>query len=333
MSLIIIYGSRTPVLRIGRLGGQYAKPRSSPTEKVGDQVIPSFRGDNVNGFNLSEREPDPERLLLAYFHSSATINYVRALLSAGFADLHSPQAWDLSHVRDSSQRKQYERVVEQLLDALAFLKTIGMDNGGKTGGSSLQDHPLPQTTEVHHRLETPSSFSSNSQAFRGNSGEGEALRTVEFFVSHEGLLLDYESMLTRPCSSSSLPPPNLPPLTTTPSIPLTNSNNKQDSNRVTQPSSLLPLVPSNLMDSGPEYYNLGAHFLWIGDRTRDLDGAHVEYFRGIRNPVGVKCGPSMTPEELPRILDILNPRREAGKIVLITRYGAKKVEYCLLYSN
>ena len=230
MSLIIVYGARIPVVRIGRTAGQYAKPRSQPMEKVDGEMYHNWRGDNINGMDLNERKPDPQRLLLAYFHSAATLNYIRALLSAGFADLTHPHAWDLGFVQDSSERKKYESIVERMMDALDFMKV--------TGAMHTND---------------------------------PALRTCDVFVSHEGLLLDYESALTR----------------------------KVDT----------------------EYYNLGSHFLWIGDRTRQIQNAHVEYFRGIANPIGIKVGPSMAMDELPRLLDILNSKKEHGKVVLITRYG------------
>ncbi|RKO92148.1 DAHP synthetase, partial [Blyttiomyces helicus] len=241
MSLILIWGGRTSVTRVARMAGQYAKPRSKPTEVIDGQTYHAFRGDNVNGIALSDRQPDPSRLLGAYFHSAATINYVRSLLGTGFADLHHPDAWNLeawrfAHVQSPTVRAEYQAIVHRLEDALDFMRTIGADD------------------ESH-----------------------DAIRTVDMFMSHEGLLLDYESKLTR---------------------------------------------------AGPDgaYYNLGAHFLWIGDRTRQLDGAHVEYFRGLANPIGVKVGPSMKPEELKPLLDIIDPNFETGKITLISRYGHDKIQ-------
>ncbi|KAI9497804.1 DAHP synthetase [Zychaea mexicana] len=245
MSLVLTWGARTSVVRIARMAGQYAKPRSKPTEMHEGQEILSFRGDNVNGFDPKDRKADPERLLGAYFHSAATLNYVRTLLDSGFADLHAPSQWNLSHVRSDAVRGEYQSIVTQLTDALDFMKTVGADNGGKNN----------------------------------------ALRSVDFFVSHEALLLEYESSLTR--------------LLTSPS-----TNTKK-------------------------YYNTGAHFLWIGDRTRQPDGAHIEYIRGIENPVGLKVGPTTNPENLVEILNRVNPNKEIGKVTLITRFGADNVEQYL----
>eukprot|EP00128_Syssomonas_multiformis_P012554 Colp12_sorted_trinity150504_noHs@2351 len=234
MSLVLTYGARTPVVRIARMAGQYAKPRSSNTELVDGEEVLSYRGDHVNGFDKNDREADPDRLLQAYFHSSATLNYVRALVNGGFADLRHPDNWKMDHVKNLHTRQQYEDTVTRMLDALDFMKTI----------------------DPH--------LSSDS------------MRSVDIFTSHEGLLLNYEEALTRKI--------------------------------------------------GNQYYNVSAHFLWIGDRTRELGGAHIEYFRGLANPVGIKVGPSMAPEELVRVLRILNPDNVPGKVTLITRYGAKLVQ-------
>ena len=244
MSLILVYGARTPIVRIARMAGQYAKPRSSPTEFVDGVVHNSFRGDNVNGIELSDRAPDPQRLLQAYFHSTATMNYVRALLDSKLADLNHPNAWslqseywNLDHVKCHAARQRYQAVVDSLVNAMGFMKTIGADS------------------------------------------KNENITKAMIYMSHEGLLLDYETCLTR----------------------------KVDN----------------------EFYNLGTHFLWIGDRTRQIHGAHIEYFRGIQNPVGVKVGPSMTAAELQRLLDILDPNFITGKVTLITRYGSRKIEQFL----
>ncbi|KAI8583206.1 hypothetical protein K450DRAFT_224730 [Umbelopsis ramanniana AG] len=242
MSLVLIWGARTPVVRIARMAGQYAKPRSKPTEMHEGKEIPSYRGDNVNGFDPSDRKPDPERLLQAYFHSAATLNYVRAILGSGFADLHKPQTWNLDHVRSGSTRQEYQAIVDRLTDAMDFMHTIGADSG-------------------------------------------RSLSEVDWFVSHEGLLLDYESSLTRE-----------------------------------------HVVPST---GEKKYYNTGAHFLWIGDRTRQPEGGHVEYMKGIENPVGIKVGPTTNPDDLPVILNAINPSKEIGKVTLITRYGAGNVEKLL----
>ena len=234
MSLVLTWGARIPVIRVARFAGQYAKPRSSDTEVVDGVELPTYRGDHVNGMaaTLDARRPDPERLVAAYFHSAATLNYARALLDGGFADLHEPRHWDLGFVRSVAARAHYEEIVERLLDALEFVESTGIPDAA-------------------------------------------ALRTVELFSSHEGLLLPYEETLTR---------------------------------RV-----------------GDAWYNLSAHTLWIGDRTRQRDGAHVEYFRGIQNPVGVKLGPGATPDELLELLAALEPENRPGRVTLVTRLGAGAV--------
>lgn len=255
-SLILIWGARLPVVRIGRIAGQYAKPRSSNYEKIGDKEVLSFRGDNVNGLDHNDRTPDPDRLLRAYFYSTTTLNYLRGLLTSGFASLHHPRDWSLAHVRSPSLRHELESIVEGLSDALDFSRTIGVESGSapyeKGGG-------------------------------RGTLGE------VDFYTSHEGLMLNYEEALTREFA-----------------VPSSTSSEKPTARKA--------------------YYNTAAHFLWIGDRTRSLTGAHVEYFRGIRNPIGIKVGPSMENEELVRLLDIVNPDKEFGRVSLITRYGAGKID-------
>ncbi|KAG6826020.1 hypothetical protein H0H92_001411 [Tricholoma furcatifolium] len=217
-------------VRIGRIAGQYAKPRSSSYERIGDREVLSFRGDNVNGLDVNDRTPDPERLLKAYFHSATTLNYVRGLLSSGFASLHHPRDWSLAHVRSPALRQEFSQIIDALGDALDFSRTIGVD----------------AATAPYER-----------------GGAHTPLGEVDFYTSHEGLMLAYEQALTR-----SFPVPGLPP-----------------------------------MESRKAYYNTSAHFLWIGDRTRQLTGAHVEYFRGIRNPIGIKVGPSMQGDELVRLLE------------------------------
>eukprot|EP00127_Corallochytrium_limacisporum_P000644 Clim_evm43s22 gene=Clim_evmTU43s22 len=235
MSMVLIYGSRLPVVRVGRLAGQYAKPRSSPTEVIDGKTVPSYRGDHINGYELEDRDPDPKRMLEAYFHSSATLNYIRASVAGGFTDIRNADHWRMyfseKHV---DTKKAYEDVSRRILDALDFVSTFD--------------------DSTHERW-----------------------KGVDFFTSHEGLLLDYEEAMTR-----------------------------------------------KIEDAG--FYNLSAHFLWIGDRTRQLTGAHVEYFRGIRNPIGVKVGPSMKKQELIDLLQIVNPDREEGKVTLISRYGADKIQ-------
>lgn len=250
MSLVLIWGSNKPVYRIGRIAGQFAKPRSSPMETVDGVVMPSFRGDNVNGYEATpeSREPNPDRLLSAYFHSAATLNYLRGALGSGLADLHSPMDWGLVHVKDQTIKDKYRRIVDRITDSLRFLKTIGADN---------------------------------------SSG---VLETVDIYTSHEGLMLEYEQALTRLLRHPAYNPP--------------------------QPSS---------SQSTSSYYSTSGHFLWIGDRTRQLTGAHIEFFRGIANPIGLKVGPSLPPSELISLLDVLNPNHEIGKVTLITRYGAEKI--------
>ncbi|KAK0632099.1 DAHP synthetase [Immersiella caudata] len=245
MSLVLIWGADRRVVRIGRMAGQYAKPRSNPMETVNGQQVPSFRGDILNGFALDQRELDPNRLVKAYHHSSATLNYIRAAISSGIADLHRPLDWGLGHVRDPALKAKYSEAVNFLTDMLRFMHTIGADKSQK-------------------------------------------LDTVDLFTSHEGLLLEYEQPLTRLLDNPSHSPSS-------------------------------PTAPAK------EHYNTSAHFLWIGDRTRQIDGAHVEFFRGIANPIGIKVGPSTPTSDLLALLRTLNPSREEGKITLITRYGAAKV--------
>lgn len=265
MSLVLTWGARIPVVRIARTAGQYAKPRSKPTEMHEGREILSYRGDNINGFDPSDREPDPERLLGAYFHSAATLNYLRSILNSGFADLHRPTEWSLHHVVSKSARKEYSSIVKSLLDALDFMKTVGADS---TTSSSLE--------------------------------------TVDLFVSHEGLMLEYEQALTR-----LLPEP------------ISREKTADAIAEKTLNGSTEPPQPAQ------KYYNTSAHFIWIGDRTRQIDGAHVEYFRGIENPIGIKVGPTMNSDELVRLLDIVNPDKEIGKVTLISRYGADKIEQYL----
>ncbi|KDN52215.1 DAHP synthetase [Tilletiaria anomala UBC 951] len=266
MSLIIIWGARVPVVRLGRVAGQYAKPRSKATEVVDfdgeKKEVLTFRGDNVNGFDVRDRKPDPERLLKAYFHSSATLNHIRASLSSGFADLHAPMSWSFSHVRSPALQAEFERIVESLTDALDFMKTVGAD---------------PES----------------------RSESGSSLSSVDYYISHEGLMLEYEEALTRVQKPSSK-----------------GLHSNSSAEREERTPSEVPYV-------------LSAHTIWLGDRTRQLDGAHIEFFRGIRNPVGIKVGPSMKPDELVKLLDVIDPRCERGRVTLIGRYGAKNVDALL----
>lgn len=261
MSLVLIWGANKPVLRIARMAGQFAKPRSSPTEIHEGKEIPSFRGDNINGYDPADRTPDPQRLVDAYFHSASTLNYMRASLASGIADLHSPLDWGLGHVRDEGIKAKYKRIVESITESLRFMRTVGAD-------SSARD-----------------------------------LETVDLYTSHEALLLEYEQSLTRLLPN---PPSALPSPTSYPQPPATSSSTRSHS----------PLKG---------YYNTSAHFLWIGDRTRDLSGAHIEYIRGIENPIGIKVGPTLPPDELVSLLDLVDPSRSPGKITLITRYGEHKI--------
>ncbi|QPG95835.1 Aromatic/aminoadipate aminotransferase 1 [Epichloe festucae Fl1] len=245
MSVVLIWGTNKRVVRIGRMAGQYAKPRSSPTEMYQGREIPSFRGDILNGYHVDERDIDPNRLMKAYHYSAATLNYIRASIASGIADLHRPLDWGLGHVRDPVLKDKYSTIANSIQQTLRFLEVI--------------------------------------------KSRPDELQTVELFTSHEGLLLDYEQPLTRLLES---PPP-------------TTKENKSDTKEA--------------------YYDTSAHFIWIGDRTRQLDHAHVEFFRGIANPVGVKVGPTTPSADLLNLLRTLSPDCEPGKITLITRYGAGKV--------
>ncbi|KAG0150987.1 hypothetical protein CROQUDRAFT_57659 [Cronartium quercuum f. sp. fusiforme G11] len=279
MSLIIIWEARMPVVRIGRIAGQFAKPRSQPTEIINGKEHLSFRGDIVNGHSLDERTPDPDRLLMAYFHSSATINHIRALLSSGYADLHRPSAWSFNYVRSPDLQAKYEDIVQRLEDSLGFMKTIGAS----------------QTTEA-------------------GSLQG-ALNTVDIWTSHEALMLEYEEALTR----SEAPE----------KAPRARGFQSTVAKDTTAPASQSP-IHDYLPDSPPlPSYDLSAHFLWVGDRTRQLDHAHLEFLRGVSNPIGIKLGPNMKIDELKEILDLINPGYEQGKVVLICRFGVDNVERCL----
>lgn len=244
MSLIIIYGARLPVVRVGRMAGQYAKPRSKPFETItlptGEQKeVLSFRGDIVNEIDIDNRVPDPERMISAYFHAAATLNYTRGCLSSGMADLHAPRTWSFHHVQSKSLQQEFERIADAITDALEFMRVVGAQP----------------------------------------TGDSNALNTVDYFTSHESLMLEYEHALTR--------------------------------------------------DTPRGAYDLSAHTVWIGDRTRQIDGAHVEFAKHIKNPVGMKVGPSMQPDELVRALDVLNPDVVKGRVTLITRYGASKIHEML----
>ncbi len=239
MAVVLTFGAACPVVKVGRMAGQFAKPRSTPTETIGGVELPSYRGDIVNGieFEAAARAPDPERLMQGYNQAAATLNLLRAFAQGGFADLHKVHRWNLDFVADSAQGHRYAELADRLGEALDFMAACGM------------------TAETAPQI-----------------------RETEFFTSHEALLLPYEQALTRTDSLTG------------------------------------------------RWYGCSAHFLWIGDRTRQPDGAHVEYLRGVQNPIGLKCGPSLEPDELLRLIEILNPANLPGRLTLISRMGADKVE-------
>ena len=293
MSLVLIYGAKKKVVRVARMAGQFAKPRSSPMETVNGIIMPSFRGDILNSYepDLKARQPDPSRLVEAYFHSAATLNYLRASIASGLADLHSPLDWSLGHVLDPDLRTRYSRIVDSITNALEMMHVIGINTNG------------------------------------------DPTKTVQLFTSHEGLLLEYEQALTRlanhPRNLIQPPQSHSHQMNGTSQRPITP---KSTSPRHSRKISLPPQLPTSLLhhttpsqSQGQGHYCTSAHFLWIGDRTRQPTHAHVEFFRGISNPIGVKVGPSMPSSDLVPLLDILNPTHEIGKVVLITRYGYDKI--------
>ncbi|GAB3098831.1 3-deoxy-7-phosphoheptulonate synthase class II [Aestuariicella hydrocarbonica] len=235
MAIVLTYAGRKPVVKVGRIAGQFAKPRSSDVEVRDGLELPSFRGDIVNGseFTPDAREVDPQRMLRAYHQSTATLNLLRAFAHGGLADLHQVNGWNLGFVSGHESCEQYQALAHEIRDALSFMEVLGI-----------------------------------------NSDNTPVLRETDLYTSHEALLLNYEEALTRRDSLSG------------------------------------------------QWYNCAAHMLWIGERTRQLDAAHVEYMRGIHNPIGVKIGPSITPSELLSLIEALNPNNEAGRLTLITRMGA-----------
>jgi 3-deoxy-7-phosphoheptulonate synthase len=239
MSVVVTYSSGKPVVKIGRVAGQFAKPRSSDFEEKDGVKLPSYRGDIINDitFSAEAREPDPYRMVRAYYQSAATMNLLRAFSRGGLADLNEVHRWNLDFIKSHAIGKKYEEVSCQIDKTMKFLKAVGI-----------------------------------------NSKNTPQLRQTTVYTSHEALLLNYEEALTRIDSISQ------------------------------------------------DWYNTSAHMLWIGDRTRDLDGAHIEYFRGIKNPIGCKVGPSMKPDELVELISALNPDNEEGKLNLIVRMGASKIE-------
>jgi len=237
MSLVMLYGLKMPVIRVGRMAGQYAKPRSADTETRDGVSLPSFRGDlvNRNPFTADDRIPDPQMILRGYERAALTLNFVRSLIDGGFADLHHPENWDLGWVGHSAMADEYHDIVKSISNSLDFLETVSGQQLHKT-------------------------------------------QRADIFAAHEGLHLLYEQSQTR------------------------------------------------YLDRRERWYNLTTHFPWIGMRTAALDGAHIEYFRGIANPVGVKIGPGMTREWLQDMVGILNPDKEPGRLTLIHRFGAKSIE-------
>ena len=274
MSLILVYGAKKKVVRMARMAGQFAKPRSSQTENVNGITMPSFRGDILNSYepDMESRKPDPNRLVDAYFHSAATLNYLRAAIASGLADMHSPLDWDLGHVLNAEVKDQYQNVVHMITEWLDMMQAIGA----------------------------------------GTSGN---LETIDLYTSHEGLLLDYEQALTR---RFKYPRQVVGPGSST-------SKHLCRDEKAPEVSSGLKNSSSEDPSSTSGYFATSAHFLWIGDRTRQLTNAHIEFFRGLSNPVGVKVGPSLPPSDLAQLLGVLDPHREVGKVVLITRYGSDKI--------
>jgi 3-deoxy-7-phosphoheptulonate synthase len=238
MAVVLTFAGGRPVVKVGRIAGQFAKPRSSQIEEIGEVSLPSYRGDIINGmeFEAEARTPDPQRLLKAYNQSAATLNLLRAFAGGGYADLYNVHRWTLGFVADSPLGARYRELADKISETLSFMSAIGI---------------TPDRMPELHR--------------------------VDFFTSHEALLLNLEEALTRVDSTTG------------------------------------------------DWYDTSAHMVWIGERTRQLDGAHVEFMRGIKNPIGVKCGPTLEPDELLRLIDTLSPNNEAGRLTLIGRFGADKV--------
>ena len=238
MAVVLTYAASKPVVKVGRLAGQFGKPRSSPVEEIDGVTLPSYRGDNINGMEFTEasRVPDPERLIKAYSQSASTLNLVRAFTRGGYADLSNVHQWMLGFVDRSPLGEQYRAMADKISDALEFMRACGVTS-----------QSVPQMAQV------------------------------EVYTSHEALLLGYEEAMTRIDSTSG------------------------------------------------DWYDTSAHMLWIGHRTRQVDHAHVEFCKGVKNPIGMKCGPSMDPDELVRLCDLLNPENVPGRLTLINRFGSDKV--------
>jgi 3-deoxy-7-phosphoheptulonate synthase len=239
MAAVLQYGASMPVIKVGRMAGQFAKPRSRDDERRGDVSLPAYRGDAVNDleFTAEARRPDPERLLRVYHTSSATLNLVRAFTHGGFADLRKVHEWNKGFIKDSKIGPRYEAMAKEIGRALDFMKSAGIEH--------------------------------------------DAIKTVDFYSSHEALILPYEFALTRIDSRSDLP------------------------------------------------YAVSAHFLWIGERTRQIDGAHIDFASKVQNPVGVKLGPKTTPSEVEALIEKLNPGNEPGRLTFITRMGATDIREAL----
>lgn len=238
MAVIMTFAASSPVVKVGRIAGQFAKPRSSDSEKIGDKTLPSYRGDIINAIEFEDaaRIPDPRRQLMAYRQAAATLNLLRAFAQGGYANLEHVHQWTLGFIKDSPAGHRYRELADRISEAMAFMRACGVDSDS-----------APQ------------------------------LRGTDFFTSHEALLLGYEQAMTRVDSTSG------------------------------------------------DWYATSGHMIWIGDRTRQPDHAHVEFFRGIKNPIGLKCGPSLKPDGLLQLIDILNPANEPGRLTLICRFGKGKV--------
>lgn len=239
MAVVLTYAGGSPVVKLGRIAGQFAKPRSAPTEKIGDVELPSYRGDVINGIDFTDvsRQPDPQRMQMAYRQAAATLNLLRAFSQGGYANLEHVHQWNLGFVEDSPAGHRYKELSDRIAETLNFMRAIG-----------LTPENAPQ------------------------------LRSTTIYTSHEALLLGYEQALTRVDSTSG------------------------------------------------DWYATSGHFLWAGDRTRQLDHAHLEFLRGVKNPIGVKCGPSLDTDELLKLIDLLSPQNEPGRLTLICRFGADKVD-------
>lgn len=238
MAVVMTFAAASPVVKVGRIAGQFAKPRSAPVEEIGGVELPSYRGDIVNDieFNSTAREPDPQRQLNAYRQSAATLNLIRAFATGGYANLENAHRWMLGFVKDSPQSSRYRELADRITETLGFMRAIGLD------------------PEAHPEL-----------------------RATDFYTSHEALLLGFEEAMTRVDSTTG------------------------------------------------DHYATSGHMIWIGDRTRQPDHAHLEYARGVKNPIGLKCGPSLAPDALIKLIDMLNPADEAGRLTLICRFGSDKV--------